>query len=71
MNVGDRPGRQGTAITAAVLGQVAVELRDHRRAQGLQPHPSDAGHDVVINVVAVSGESLGLDGRGMRLDPSG
>lgn len=31
------------AVVAAVLGHVAVELGDHRRAQGLKPHPADAG----------------------------
>ena len=49
--------------------QLAVELGDHRRAQGLQPHPADAGHDVMINVMAVSGERLGFHGCGVRLDP--
>ena len=49
-----------------MLRKVAVELGDHRRAQGLQPYPADARNDVVIDVVAVSGERLGVHGCGVR-----
>ena len=54
MDVGNGPRRQRPAITAAVLGQLPVELGDHGWSQCLQPHPADAGHDVVINIVAVA-----------------
>jgi hypothetical protein len=67
VDVGDCPCRQRAAIMAAVLAQVAVELRYHGRAQGLQPHPPDAGHDVVIDVVAVSGQRFRLHGRGVGI----
>ena len=60
--MGDRPGRQGLTVLAAVLGQVTVELGEHGRTQGLQPHMSDARHGVVIDVVPVSGERFGLNG---------
>jgi len=67
MDVGDRGRCQSPAITAAMLGQVSVELGNDGWAEGLQPHPADAGHDVVINVVAVSGESFGLHRRSVCL----
>jgi hypothetical protein len=44
MYVRNGPCRQWPSIVAAVLSQIAVELRDHGRAQGLESHPSDAWH---------------------------
>jgi hypothetical protein len=62
MNVGDGPGRQWPTVTAAMLRQIAVHLGDDRRPQGLEPESADLRVDVVLDVMAVSGESLGLDG---------
>ena len=36
---------------------------------GLHPHAADARHDVVINVVTVSGERLEPQDRGLRYQP--
>jgi len=54
-----------------MFGQVTVELGDHRRPQGLQPHPADTGHDVMVDVVPVSGERLGFHGCGVCFNPFG
>ena len=69
MDMGDSPSRQWRAVAAAVLREVAVKLGDRDRAQGLEPQSSDAGNDVVIDVVAIPGKGLGLHSRGVGIDP--
>ena len=50
-----------------MVGQVAVQLGGHRRADGLQPHVTNAERNVVINLMAVSAKRLGLQCLGVSL----